>query len=218
MTTGRINQVTTFPTCCEEQQMINQILGMASQGPPFFSRSSSLIQWISTLWRNPFAHVGTEVFSWVKTALFPDLTFVQTHCFLFVTTKIMAFWENYLRLAKNNFTKPRWIPKCINCNKLSQQQVVHIPHSLQAATVCARLCFQPTHEKKLKKPIRLKKKVHSKSAYPVAYRDASLIRQRTSQPTPLNHKGILDLFQPLCKLSIYMYNPLCLFILSNIEV
>ena len=31
MTTGRINQVTTFPTCCEEQQMSNQILGTAQR-------------------------------------------------------------------------------------------------------------------------------------------------------------------------------------------
>ena len=55
----------------------------------------------------------------------------------------MAFSENYLQLAIK-ITKPRWIPKCINCNKLSQQQVVHIHHSLQAATVCA-LFFQPAN-------------------------------------------------------------------------
>jgi hypothetical protein len=93
---------------------------------------------------------------------------------------------------QNVFTKPRWIPKCTNCNELSQQQVVHIPHSLQAATVLDFIIGK-THQAQ---------KVHSKSAYPVAYRDATLIRQRTSQPTPLNHKGILNLFQPLCKLSV----------------
>ena len=32
----------------------------------------------------------------------------------------------------STFTKPRWIPKCTNRNKLGHQQVVHIPHSLQA--------------------------------------------------------------------------------------
>jgi hypothetical protein len=45
-------------------------------------------------------------------------------------------------------TKPRWIPKCTNCNKLGQQQVVHIPHSLRAAK-CARLCIPADQQIKL---------------------------------------------------------------------
>jgi hypothetical protein len=73
--------------------------------------------------------------------------------------------------------------------------------------VCSTFVSSPTW-RKLENPSG-SSKVHSKSAYSVAYRDVSLIRQRTSQPTPLNRKGILNLFQPLRKLSIPM---LCLFI------
>jgi hypothetical protein len=57
----------------------------------------------------------------------------------------MAFQENYLRLAKkNNFAKPWWIPKYTSGNRLSYQQAVHIPRSLQAATKYFVCLSQPT--------------------------------------------------------------------------
>jgi hypothetical protein len=83
MTTGRINQVTTFQftkysaaSHLSWQEFISLILKISS-----ISRSRRPRDW--------------------ETTLFPDLTSFQMQCFLsFVTTKIMPFSENYLQSAK----------------------------------------------------------------------------------------------------------------------
>jgi len=110
----------------------------AQKGHLSSGRSSSLIRnKFQTLWpKRPCSPQGLLMFLWPqgRNRLVPRSHIVQTHCFLFVTTKIMALWENYLRPAKTSFTKPRWIPEWTKRNKLGHQQVVHIPHSLQAAT------------------------------------------------------------------------------------
>jgi hypothetical protein len=97
-------------------------------------------------------------------------------------------------------TKPRWIPKCTNCNKLSQQQVVHIPHSLQAATVCSTfVSIRPTQKKyKLENLSRLKKSIPNQHILLITEMHHWFGKGQASQP-PLNHKGILNSFQPLCK-------------------
>src|SRR5882757_148760 len=46
-------------------------------------------------------------------------------------------------------TKPRWIPKCNNCNKLSQQQVVHISSLLASSKCVLDFCFQQTNPKNI---------------------------------------------------------------------
>jgi len=97
-----------------------------------------------------------------------------------------------------SFTRPRWILKCTNCYKLSHWQIVHTPHSLQAQYDVHDL-RQPIPNFAFAKSITDQaQKVHSKSAYPVTYRKASLIRHRTSQPTPQRKaQRHTWLFQPL---------------------
>jgi hypothetical protein len=134
----------------------------------------------------------------IETALSPDLTPVQTHWLL------CLLWQKNHGLLRElpcdrqtvllfPFTRPRWIPKCPNRIKLGHQQVVHIPSLFASSNTTKTVVlgfpqFKPVAQ------------VHSKSAYPVIHRDASLIRHRTSQPTPIfeqSTKAYFMWFQPL---------------------
>jgi hypothetical protein len=70
----------------------------------------------------------------IKTALFPDLTLFRHIASCLLQQKL---WSSKRTTSNQQnsvlFTKSRWIPKCINCNKLSHQQAVHIS-SLFAST------------------------------------------------------------------------------------
>ena len=99
------------------------------------------------------------------------------------------------------FTKPRWIPKCTNCNWLSHQQAVHIHHSLQAATI--RLCAWLVKEaiKAQKGPFQIS------MSCGLQRRHHWFGIGQASQPFVFKekHKGILNSFQPSCKLSVLPY-------------
>jgi hypothetical protein len=122
--------------------MSTKLLGRPKSHLSFSGSSFSDSNKFQTLWpKEPlFTNIGYWQFPWPqgRNRLVPRSHIVQTHRFLFVTTKIMALKENYLWPANtisSMSTKPRWIPKWTRCNKLGHQQVVHIPHSLQALCV-----------------------------------------------------------------------------------
>ena len=182
MTTGRINQVTTFPVTP------NTRTGPRKVGvrPLWFKHiSKSLI-------KKPFTQ--RECY-WIpqpqiETALFPDLTFIQTHCFLFITTRMIVFGEELPATSKNNCCcspSRGGFPTAFIAASLAHQQVVHIPHSLQA-------------QKQVLNMVQKGKKYSGSKSIPnqhilLTYRNTSLIRQRTSQPAPLSlrkSKGILN--------------------------
>ena len=161
MTTGRINQVTTF------------------LWPPI--GGEEFILW--------FKYVNPSLRDWScsttnrHSTLSPGLTSFR-HTASCLWTRIMVLQENYPSISF--ITGLWWILKCTSCNKLGYQQTVHIP-SLFASTeyVCSD-------------SISTTEKLGSKSPIPnqpilLTYRNALLIRHRTSQPTPFQRKakGIL---------------------------
>jgi hypothetical protein len=98
-------------------------------------------------------------------------------------------------------TKTRWIPKCTNCNKLSQQQVVHIPHSLQAASMCSTfVSIRPTQKNMSWKTHQAKSPFQISISCRLQRCFIDSAKDKPANPF-LNHKGILNLFQPLCKSS-----------------
>src|ERR1700674_4316059 len=82
MTTGRINQVTTFPIT-DRTAMSTKLLGRPKSHLSFGGSSSPSFK--QTLWPgNPLSpHSATDLFlrPQGQIALFPDLTFIRTHCF-----------------------------------------------------------------------------------------------------------------------------------------
>jgi hypothetical protein len=134
MTTGRINQVTTFPNSL---RALHQILG--SQKATFLGGSSSSVSIISTRAEGTCSHVATNVSPTAgQNRLVPRSHIIQTHRFLFVTTKITVFQENYQQPAKQplSFTKVTVDSRIYStADMLSHPQVVHIPHSLQAQKI-----------------------------------------------------------------------------------
>ena len=99
MTTGRINQVTTFPKHAVKNSNEHQITRHARKGHlSFGGSSSSESNKFQTLWPENLVHcIQLPKVSLTKESnrLVPRSHIVQTHRFLFVTTKIMAFQENY---------------------------------------------------------------------------------------------------------------------------
>jgi hypothetical protein len=83
----------------------------------------------------------------IENRLVPRSHIIQTHCFLLLQQKLRSSGRTTCNQQNKEshdflFTKSRWILKCTKCNKLSHQQVVHIPHSLQARNMyltCANL-------------------------------------------------------------------------------
>jgi len=176
-----------------------KLLGRPKSHLSFSGSSSSLIPINFKPSKKPenqgSPHWATDVSLTTKgrNRLVPRSHTVQTHCFLFVTTKIMAFWENYLRPAKQQ-KHHGWLcspsrggfPSVLNANKLSHQQVAHNPPNAlckqQHKPVCLT-CFQ-SH------PTELLGQVHSKSAYPVNYRERGIIDSAQDKPVdPLETKA-----------------------------
>ena len=122
---------------------------------PFFGGSSFLwFECFNPTVENPVVSLTAES----KTALFPDLTSFRHIASCFLCNKNYGLLRELPATQQSIlFTKSRWIPKYkTNCNKLGHQQVVHIPHSLQALTYLTFCIGNQSGSK-----------VHSKSAYPV---------------------------------------------------
>ena len=114
MTTGRINQVTTF-------QFTNY---SAAQSSATFIRQEFIFSDSKIFSQSPVIN-NQEINK--KSTLFPGLTSSRSNASCHrVTTRIMLFSENCLQSAKQMNARSRRILNCSNHNKTGHQQVVHI--------------------------------------------------------------------------------------------
>ena len=198
MTTGRINQVTTFQNIAAA--MSTKILDRPPRGPPFFRREFVLsVESISNplgVWENVILCLTHKV----ETALFPDLTssrrigfFVchneRNHGLLRELPCDPATANIYM-----SRTRPRWIPKCTSCIKLGHQQAVHIPSVLASSNHKKRVCLAfPSistlwlGQFQISMPCKSQRRAIDSAQDEPAY------------PHQKGTKGILNLFQPSCK-------------------
>ena len=191
MTTGRINQVTTF---LDLLKALHWILGLAER-PSFLSGSSSLwSEHISILVERPFTWGYWVSWPQIETALFPDLTLFRTIASCFHNKDYGLPRELPATSESNSCCSPSHggfstvlIAPSLAISKQSTSPLC----SLQAQNVCTRF-FIVLFDQQGQAPVR-GSKVRPKSAWPVFYRNASLIRHRTSQSIPFNKsKGILN--------------------------
>jgi len=136
MTTGRINQVTTFPKLLHRAAMCTEYLA----GPKGHLSPVGVHLWFERFWpqqvQELFATWLLGVY-WLQdqNRLVPRSHIILDSLLLVCYNKNCDLLRELPATSKTNmFTRPWWIPKCANCNKLSHRQEVHIPHSVQAAT------------------------------------------------------------------------------------
>jgi len=94
MTTGRINQVTTFPVTPNTRTCPRKVGVRLSDFNTFQNPRSGNC--------SHKEHATEFLNRGLKPALFPVLTFIQTHCFLFIMTRMIVFREELPATSKNN--------------------------------------------------------------------------------------------------------------------
>jgi hypothetical protein len=163
MTTGRINQVTTFLESTEYS---------AAKRPPFLGRSSFF------LWFNKTSATKT------RSPCPPDLTFSRPIAFCLLQQKETVFRGSYQRPANGLFTRSWWIPKCT----FFLQKVwpsasgPHSPPALFASHACGLTSLSAL----------IKALVHSKPASPQRRSTIDLAQDKPAKPSFFFLKGILN--------------------------
>jgi hypothetical protein len=192
MTTGRINQVTTFQNLAAWEQQRAPNTRQAPMGPTFLQREFVSDSKLRPS-KEPFAMQLLSRLGRSKPTLFPDLTSFRRTASCLLQQK---WWpsegttcdrrKQCCSPSRGGFpsvliaTSLAISKKSTSLSLCKQQQKDCVLDSVPTDFIFPKLVGSET--------IGLQK-VHSKPAYPVSYRDASLIRHRTSQPIPSSKKA-----------------------------
>ena len=176
MTTGRINQVTTFHLHTSQGTWSKRPLLMVNNH--FRSREFIINGWkIQLQPRNAFHSVLTKSEPTNETPCSP-ISQISDTLLPVETTRIMAFRENYTQPAGHPKDIPSTVmadPQVVMCNRFSYQQVIHILPPLQAP----KWVLDSERQRQVK-PIKLPGSNLSQVSVP-CQTGASITRSKTSQ-------------------------------------
>jgi len=163
MTTGRINQVTTFHLHTSRGTWSKRPLLMVSNH--FRSREFIINGWkIQLQPRNAFHSVLTKSEPTNETPCSP-ISQISDTLLPVETTRIMAFRENYTQPAGHPKDIPSTVmadPQVVMCNRFSYQQVIHILPSLRAPSGYSTLIGEDRLT-----PSKCQAQIYPKSVHPV---------------------------------------------------